>query len=170
MYNVITINPALQAVRNVDFPSDTNLFNKAARDFIGVQYLDFGTIAQLEAGRRLSIIVYEYGLVGGPNASKYYFAINRQLFNGAAVIFASDYKGDTISVPENLAIHLDSGDCTDFHWISSANEAERLIIDKKVDRPQRAVNGVVDWQWSPKTDYDSWLEQTKQAIREGFKF
>lgn len=166
-HNVILINPELRMVRNANAPSDINKF---ARDYIKCDSIDHGTVQVLASGSRLCIIVYEYGLVGGEQASKSFFSLNRQLYNGKAVLYMADYRGETISVIKTLAPHWDSGDCPDLTWADDAETAEKLITDNLCQRPQTLFNGKVVWEWSPTTNYDKWRATMEKETKANLKF
>ena len=95
--------------------------------------LDFGTLDE-----NLSIIVFEWGLMN-PKV-KSWFSINHRLFNGPAIIFASNYEGATISIKESQIPKI--------LWLNSIEEVEAAIASGKVVRPQSSINGQVFWEWN----------------------
>jgi hypothetical protein len=168
MSNVVLINPEIRMVRNEEV-ADSN-FNKFARTYIGSTDLDHGIVAPLRNGSKLCIFVCGHGLIGGPDARKEYFVLNRQLYNGRAVLYAADIHGNTTSIFRELAPHLDSGECADLAWAANADEAEKFITDNLCERPENTMNGEVIWRWSPKTtDYDKWRETIKEATERTVK-
>lgn len=159
--NILTIDPRLRRVENKMV--DIDALNQFARGWIN-HNLDHATI-MVHEGRRYMIIVYGLGLVGGPDTSKFYFALGRQLFNGRAIIYCANYKGETIAVPRTLAAHWNNQDCEDFNWVGSANAAEKLMTTGRLDRPQTEVNGEVVWQWSTPPDFKAWEDTMTKIAR-----
>lgn len=158
--NVILIDPEICEVNNWETDDDLNDF---ARKWIRCDIIDHALITRYSEGRSLHIIVYENGLIGGPHASTRYFALGRHLFNGRAILYAA-HHGKTIDAPDNLARHF-NGDCPDFHWIATANVAEKFMVDGKLDRPTRTYNGEVLWQWKPGIDFEKHQAEQQEAIK-----
>jgi hypothetical protein len=161
---ITTIDPRLCEVKSVMVPNTDAGLLDFTRQYIGGD-LDHSTIAIYPSGHRLCIWVYEYGLVGGPKATKEYFILNRQLYNGRAVLYTADERGETISTSKALTDHLNRGDCSHLHWCSTANVAEKLITDGKCQRPETTINGAVAWRWSATTSYDKW-KSTMEEVSE----
>ena len=161
--SVITINPEIRKVGVHSIVQNDTALLSFAKEFIGGS-LDHGTVAIYPSGHRLCIWVYEYGLVGGPNTAKEYFVLNGQLYNGKAILYTADEHGETISTSKALAEHLNRGNCPHLQWCSTANAAEKLILEKKCVRPESSFNGEVMWRWSPSVNYEEWRKSTEKSV------
>jgi hypothetical protein len=148
MPNIITIDPTTQTIANLAAPTDSDQFLQLTHDYIGSRDLDHGTIAVNwpRAGYRLCIIVYGQGLLGGPQTTTQYFAINRQLYNGRAILYAADPHGETTSISQTLIDIL--SEHAHLTWISSPEAVENLITLGEIDRPITTINDAIIWQWS----------------------
>lgn len=140
--NFLIIDPTTRTIRNFDAKDYKDALKEAELESGGI---DFGTIAKQSDGSSYSIMVYEYGLM--KPKTKSYFSILKQLYNGTAIVFRANDEGETIDVPLSLAAHWATGECPDFQWLSTADEAEKAIEDGKIIRPQSSINGEVLWQW-----------------------
>lgn len=123
------IYPTLQQSYLRDCPSLDEALEQAV---LQRGHVDFGRLS-----RNASIVVYEFGLFAASGMA--YFAINRAMYAGNAVIFATDDGGNTTDLP----------DLPPVLWLPTRMEAEKAILLGTVIRPQMAVNGVVSWEWRP---------------------
>lgn len=101
--------------------------------------VDFGAISQ-----NYSIIVYEFGLSEGNESS--YFRLGTQLFNGNAILFYTDYAGETIGFPPNVLEHLNS--CKEVEFFTDIPSVEAAITAGRVHRPSNKINGEIFWEWN----------------------
>jgi hypothetical protein len=101
--------------------------------------VDFGTIAP-----NYGIIVYEFGLLEG-DADAYY-RLGKQLFNGNAILFKTDDKGENVNFPTAVIAHMNS--CDEVEFFADIAAVEEAIAAGRVVRPQSSINGVVHWQWN----------------------
>lgn len=85
----------------------------------------------------LNVALAVWALVGDPST---YYAIDGQLFNGPAVLFAADADGREVSVPTPINIKVT--------WFGDVDDVERAIAAGEVSRPRRSVSGVVTWSWT----------------------
>lgn len=139
MPNFILIDPTTKSIHNYA----CNDWRDAARA-VGLDptAVDHGTVA-CDALGGYGILVYEWGLKTPLVDS--YFALNRQLFNGPAVIYAFDAEGETIDCPPSAAEHIRQ---THLMWLDSREKAEGAIVSGFIDRPQSSINDQVFWQWN----------------------
>ena len=91
------------------------------------------------------IIVNGFGLVGDGEDTGY-FSLGRQLFNGAAVVYATDEAGETIDTDQE---QLDLIKAV-AHFYGSTGEVEAAIASYRLQRPQMSINGKVVWRWPDK--------------------
>ena len=89
-----------------------------------------------KSGETISIVVYEFGLFKPKEMGKY-FSLGGQLLEGGAILFAADYKGETISFVYKPPVV----------FYRSYVEVEQAIERGEVVRPEMAVNGEVIWKW-----------------------
>lgn len=105
--------------------------------------IDFGTLYHNPETRDcLNIIVYEYSLME-PKV-KSWFSIAKRLFNGPAIIFASNYEGATIDIK--------ASDIPQILWLPTIEDCEAAISIGAVFRPQSSINGKVYWEWNRNDD------------------
>jgi hypothetical protein len=95
--------------------------------------VDHGALA-----RGINIVVFEFGLMQLPSGQRY-FQIGDKLFAGNAVLYGSDSRGETISMPCIPAVI----------FFSNADEVERAICKGQVRRPATYVNKQLIWEWHP---------------------
>lgn len=139
------IRPTTKTVEFKKFPN-----YKAAIGFAGLNpgEVDFGTLAR-GSYYDLTIIVYEFGLMK-PHEPDSYFAINKNLFNGTAVVYASDPEGEIMDIPlvltkiENGQSHL----AAHITWLGTVDEVEKVIQSGRIIRPQSSINGEILWEWN----------------------
>src|SRR5262245_39070358 len=86
--------------------------------------------------RSTAIVVYEYGLFE-PTDQQYYFSLGRMLYGGNALLYAVDEAGETIDLKR----------CPEPTFYTSAADVEAAIAAGKIDRPIRAFNGAIQWEW-----------------------
>jgi hypothetical protein len=84
----------------------------------------------------IAIVVYEFGLFI-PRDQQRYFAIRDQLYAGAAILYGFDAAGETVDLRELPAVY----------FFGSAEEVERAIVGRQINRPILAVNNEVLWRW-----------------------
>ena len=123
----ILIDPARRAVERVEADDVHKASPKLSTSNVG-----HGSVAP-----GIGIIVYQYGLLEGAGP---YFALDRQLYAGDAILYGVDQAGETIDMPPRLPIAAPL-------WLDTKEDVERAIRKGLVDRPQTAVNGAVLWQW-----------------------
>lgn len=114
------------------------------------QRVDHGTLA-----RGFAYVIFEYANFVPP-ADQHYFALGRQLFSGAIVVYGYDHRvGDTINVTMRpcLADHqitlINSDDEMielDLRWLTGA-EAVAAVDAGEIDRLELRVKGQVRWAW-----------------------
>lgn len=139
MTNFILIDPLARSVHNLEAPD----WRDAARAIgLDPSAVDHGTVARSSRGHGFGIWVYEWGLKA-PLIDRY-FSLNRQLFNGPAVLYAFDAQGETVDCPQPMADHIRREHLA---WYDSAAEAERAIMADLIDRPESSINGEVFWRW-----------------------
>lgn len=139
MPNYILIDPTNQTVQNYNAEDWMDAIHAAGLD---VNALDHGNIGRGTHGS-INIWVYEFGLIS-PQTDKY-FAIEKQLFNGPAVMYFADLRGETIDVPLSMAEHLKSNH---LRWFSGTSEVEDAIGAGRVTRPASSINGQIVWEWN----------------------
>ncbi len=135
MTNFILIDPTNHSVLNLETQTLDDALHAAG---LNHGEIDHGTVAQ-----GFGIVVYEYGLTNPK--TNHYFGLNGQLFNGPAIIYAFDIRGETISCLFELAEILKN---EAIGWLDSKDEVERAIKEKKIRRPQITVNGTIFWNWN----------------------
>lgn len=140
--NHIIIDPQTKTIRNVDVKDYKDALREAGLTSGGI---DFGTVMRARDGTTYTTMVYEWGLIR-PKVDAY-FSILKSLYCGPAVVFRANNEGETIDIPLSLADHWATGECPDFRWIGTAQDAEKAIQDGHIDRPQSSINGQVTWQW-----------------------
>lgn len=166
---VITIDPALREVkhRTVSGIGDNAMLD-FVKEFVGGE-LDHGIVAVYPSGHKLCIWVYEYGLVGGPKTAKEFFILNNVLYNGRAVIYTGDHRGETVPTSKALADHLARNQCPHLIWAPTAQDVERLIAEGKCTRPETTMNGKKVWSWSPAVNYDQWQATMEENTKTNLK-
>jgi hypothetical protein len=95
-------------------------------------------IVERANGRGIGIIVHEYGLFVPP-PQQTYFAINKRLYAGNAILYAFNSAGETINIERPLPLMI--------HWLRNALEVEQAITLGIVLRPQQRINNQVTWSW-----------------------
>lgn len=141
MTQFIIIRPGEKSCERHQFDDLDGARKAAGLDKVGV---DFGSLTP-----RHGIVVYELGLLKG-NPTEY-FSIGSALFNGGAVIFATDETGETVDISSHeLAAVL-----RNLKFYDSVEDVERAIEARYVRRPQQSINGVVCWEWNKQKDGDN---------------
>lgn len=140
MPNYVLVNTNARTIELKDFAD-----YRDALKAIGLEsgMVDFGSLGAFH-DLTIHIMVYEYGLIRPIQTT--YFRVAKQLFNGNAIIFASNPEGETVNFPSNIAEHWKS--CPEFEWLNSSEEAEEAITSGRATRPQQTINGKIFWQWN----------------------
>lgn len=99
---------------------------------------DIGTIF-----RGLSIVVGETSLFEPPDRQAY-FAVERRLYGGGAVLYAWNDEGVTIDY-EYVGKWFGT-------WFDSAADVEIAIRRCEIERPMMSVNNQVLWRWPGKNE------------------
>jgi hypothetical protein len=105
---------------------------KTAEGIAGLDKVDHGVVK-----RGVGIVVYEFGLFEPP-ATQYYFAIDRRLYAGNAVLYGFDEAGETIDMTDTTCKPV---------WFDRVAQILFAIRMKAIDRPMLSVNGDVLWKW-----------------------
>jgi hypothetical protein len=84
----------------------------------------------------LGIVVYEYGMFT-PADRQAYFAVNRRMYAGNAVLYAFDHTGNEVNLTTLPPII----------FFPTAQAVERNIALGLIDRPALTADGTIIWQW-----------------------
>jgi hypothetical protein len=126
-HNYLLVEPAHRRVTPARFQS---LDAACAAVGLSPNEIDMGSL-----GGGHGIVVFEYGLVK-PLEQQRLFAIGQCLYEGNAVIYAEDSKGERIDASP-LPIR----------WFKNADEVWQAIEQEEIIQPSMAVNGEVLWVW-----------------------
>ena len=141
------IRPRLKTIEIADC---TDYKVAVERAGLKIGELDFGTVVPLRNGGAISIIVFEFGLMKDKGDPEGYFALNKSLYNGNAVLFTSDIEGETVDFYRPLANFDANGQphlASHIDWLGNAQEVEEQIALGALHRPQTVINGEVIWSW-----------------------
>jgi hypothetical protein len=150
----VILNPDAKSMRVIDVAD-----MQAAKRQAHLDKVDFGSISH-DPG--IGIVVYEFGLCE-PGKHKY-FALNKQLYAGAAVLFGFDAAGDTIDVPlqpelrevpinehgrciQTSVLWRPDGHGYGINWLADEAAVEMAITAKVVARPTVSINGRLIAEW-----------------------
>jgi hypothetical protein len=95
--------------------------------------IDFGALSP-----SIHIVVWEYSFYA-PIEKQRYFAINKSLFAGHALLFQVDDKRDTVDFDQPIP---------PVRFFRDAAAVEMAIANNEVMRPEVAINDEVFWQWN----------------------
>jgi hypothetical protein len=131
--NFVTIIPERQAIEEIACGDIIDAY-----EVVGLEpsQIDIGIVRRLGDGFAVNIVVAGQGLLKPPEEGRY-FSIDRQLYEGRAVIFLSDIEGETVSCRIKPPVT----------FYRSHVEVEAAIQRKEIDRPYLAVGKEVCWQW-----------------------
>jgi len=118
---------------------------------------DHGTLAP-----GLGYVVGQYAMFDPPDRQKY-FAIDRILVAGNALLYSVDSKGRTIDFGSLTAAHVRP------RWFDSLDEIERAIAAGMINRPiMRIPHEPPFWQWpQPKPDMAEWQRRVNALMANG---
>jgi hypothetical protein len=130
------VKPTQRSYDIVDVASFEDALREARLTFGAI---DHGTVTiPTEQGAGIGIAVSELSLFVAP-ASQSYFAIDRRLYAGGAVLYGFDSGGGhTVDVP---ALPLT------IHWLHDGDAAETAIRIGSVIRPVMGHGADVLWRW-----------------------
>jgi hypothetical protein len=121
---------------HVDFVEAKDLSDVCGRVGLDRNKVDHGSLFKdQDTEESYNIVVGEDSLFKGEDGR--YFSIGNMLFSGGAVIYAADYKGDTVSIQAKPPVM----------FYRDVSEVETAIAAGAVERPVRAFDGVVTWRW-----------------------
>ena len=144
----IIIDPKAQQVRTL---VANDLHDAKLSVNLPTNRVDHGTIRP-----GLAIVIYDHCLFD-PAETTPYFALNRKLYGGCAIVYAYDQGGDTIDIDERAVPRP--------IWLADADAVEKAIMRGLVERPQMAVNGEVFWQWPlPMPDLAEFARRSAEAM------
>jgi len=123
------IDPQKRTLRAIDASSFDVALDVAGLADVG---RDHGLV-----NRSLGIVVHEYGLYEPPD-QQHYFALGSKLFAGKALLYAFDERGKTIDLTQ----------CPEPVFFASPAAVEEAIDAGQIERPMKALNGRIVWQWS----------------------
>jgi hypothetical protein len=137
------IRPAERLVALAEAPSAAAACESIGLDPAGV---DHGVVLRGADGGGLGIIVGEWSLMQD-SVDGQYWSLERQLFNGPAVLYVYGLQGETLSMRHGTLRSIQVG----VRWLGTATEAERAVAAGDVQRPQQSVNDEVIWEWKGPT-------------------
>lgn len=148
--NFIAIDPRTTSVEVVEAEGPTDVFERVG---LKTSEVDHGTLYKYETGELICIIVYEAGLFKG-DAGRY-FSIGTHLYEGGAVIYGADERGETISISHKPPVVF-------YRDIAGV---ERAIASGEVLRPQRGFGGTITWKWPEVRDFHLNEQETELMIK-----
>ena len=130
----VIVDPRHRSASIVDASDGTIAMRRAG---LSPTEVDHGTVVEA-AGRQpgVGIIVAKLGMFVPPEAQSY-FAINRRLYAGAAVLYGFDTEGQTMDLNYFPAPT----------WLHNQTQVEMAIAIGTVERPEMAFKGNVYWRW-----------------------
>ena len=130
----VIVDPRHRSASIVDASDGTIAMRRAG---LSPAAVDHGTVVEA-AGRQpgVGIIVAEGGMFEPP-AAQSYFAIDRRLYAGAAVLYGFDTEGRTVDLNYFPAPT----------WLRNQTQVEIAIAIGTVERPEMAFKGNVYWHW-----------------------
>jgi hypothetical protein len=148
--NFIAIDPRRASVEIVSADELTDVYGR-----VGLEpgQVDHGVVHAFDNGESLNIVVYEAGLFRGDQGR--YFSIGTHLYEGGAVIYAADERGETVSVNHKPPIM----------FYRDVREVEYAIETGEVVRPQRAFNEEVTWVWPEVRDFRMNERETELMVK-----
>jgi hypothetical protein len=148
--NFIAIDPRRASVEIVEAGELTDVYERVG---LVPHQVDHGMLYIFKNGDSFNIVVYEAGLFMGDQGR--YFSIGNHLYEGGAVIYATDVSGETVSVNHKPPVM----------FYRDVREVEYAIETGEVVRPQRAFGDEVTWEWPEVRDHRMNERETELMVK-----
>jgi hypothetical protein len=128
---MVTIEPAATRITEVEADDPNQL-----RARLGLEAIDHAVVMNpVTTGIGIGIMVIQFGLFVPPDQQRY-FAINRSLYGGNAILYGFNEAGVTIDLQMIPPIVF-----------MSLKGVEEAIASGALNRPFMAVNDLKIWEW-----------------------